>query len=295
MFDINNINPTNMYTSVILITPEMARAWLKTNTRNRTPNKDKLTKLKNDLIHGMFDLTAETISINPEGKLTNGQHRLMAISETGISAPVLVAFNAPDSPHVDIGTKRSQKQSLYMAGIIEKKTIEYDSLTYPLINFMVYRSFGESKIRTMTPMNLHMLYKHYQEMIDPIITIGRRASKGRSAAILYSMLCAYNSGISVDILKQWHNIVDTGDFYFENDDEMTKAGRSVTKTFKQIADSTTVSLTRSTNEEIETMIKKAMSSIYHFSNKKAVTKLYGELVYNDIKMNEEYMYESEAS
>lgn len=293
MFDINNINPTNMYTSVILVTPEMAREWLKTNTKNRTPNKDKLMKLKNDLIHGMFDLTAQTVSINPEGNLTNGQHRLIAIAETGIAAPLLVAFNAPDSPNVDTGTKRTQKQSLYMAGIIEKKTIEYDSLTYPLINFMVYRSLGQNKTRVITPMNLHMLYKNYSDIIDPIITIGRRASSCRSAAILYGMLCAFNSGISEDVLSKWHRILDTGDFYFDNDDELTKAGRSVAKLFRPIA-SKALSITRSPAEDIEKMIKKTMSSIDHFNNKRPITKLYGEFRYEDIQILEKYMYESEV-
>ena len=289
MFDINNINPTGMYFKIMLVTPEMAKEWLKTNDRNRTPNKDKLAKLKYDLENGYFELTHQAIAFDVDGKLSDGQHRLTEIAETGIAAPLSVAFNAPRSANMDIGTKRSPKQSLYMAGIIEKGTLEYDCLTYPLISFMVYRSLGEERMRSLTPMNRHILYMKYKSLIDPIIEIGTKANgKCRSSAIMYSMMCALNGGVPESTIGKWHKIVETGDFYDE-DKQILMAGRSVLL-FKKIAnENTTISTTRSKKEEVETIIKKAMSSISHYAKLDNIAKLYGELVYEDIQVSEKDM------
>ena len=291
----SDINPTNMYFQIMLVTPDMAREWLKTNDRNRTPNRDKLSKIKYDLTHGLFELTHQAIAFDVDGKLIDGQHRLIEIAETGISAPLSIAYNAPRTANMDIGTKRTQKQALYMAGIIEKKTTEYDSLTYPLLSFMTFRSMGEQRVRTMTAINKHLLYLHYQMIIDPIINIGRSANgKCRSSVIMYAMLCAYNAGVDIETITKWHKIVETGDFYVDGNDELTRAGRSVLL-FKKVAnENTQISVTRATSEQIETVLKKAMSSIYHFTNKKPISKLYGELVYEDVPVVEEYMYKKEA-
>ena len=291
----DNLNPTNMYFKIMLVTPDMARDWLKTNTRNRTPNRDKLAKVKYDLTHDLFELTHQAIAFDVNGELIDGQHRLLAIVETGIPAPLTVAFNAPRSANMDIGTKRTQKQSLYMAGIIEKKTTEYDPLTYPLISFMVFRSMGESRVRSMTAMNKHLLYLRYKELIDPIISIGRAANgKCRSSVIMYAMLCAFNSGVSIGTLAKWHKIVETGDFYADGDDELTKVGRSVLL-FKKVAnENTQISVSRATAEQIETVLKKAMTSINKYDKRVPISKLYGELIFDDVHVDEMDMYKKEA-
>ena len=283
-----NINPTNMYFRIMLVTPDMAAEWLKTNERNRTPNKDKLIKLKYDMLNGFFELTHQAIAFDVDGKLIDGQHRLMEIADTGVSVPLAVAFNAPVSPNMDIGTKRTMKQALYMAGVIDKGTTEYNPLTYPLISFMVYRSMGEERARRLTAMNRHVIYKNCRDYIDPIINVAATANgRCRSSAILYSMLCAYFSGVDIKTIAKWHNIVETGDFYVEGNEEMTLAGRSVLK-FKEIANKKQpVSITRSNMAEINEVVKKAMSSIRHFSNGNPIEKLYGEFVYDDFPITEQ--------
>ena len=281
---------TDMYYRFLLVTPEMAAEWLKTNERNRTPNRDKMEKIKNDMQEGNFEFTHQAIAFDKEGNLIDGQHRLTGIVETGVTVPLAVAFNARRSTNMDSGTKRTQKQALYMAGVIEKGTIEYDPLTYPLITFAVYRNLGEERIRKLTPLNRHNLYKQIRSIVDPIIEIGSKANgRCRSAVILYAMACAYNDGVDIETLKKWHKIVETGDFYVEDDDELTRAGRSVLK-FKEVAgERQATSVTRSKREEIEAILKKAMSSIYHYSKKHPIGKLYGELVYDDISVTEEML------
>ena len=281
-----NMNPTNMYFKIVMVTPELAENLLETNERNRTPNKDKLAKIIYDIQHGSFELTHQAIAIDVNGKLIDGQHRLTGVVNTGIAVPMVIAYNAPTSANMDIGTKRTQKQALYMAGIIEKGTIEYDPLTYPLISFAAYRSFGEERKGKLTAHNMHNLYMNLKELIDPIISIGAKANgRCRSSVILYAMMCAYNEGVDIETLKKWHKIVETGDFYVEGDDLMTRAGRSVLN-FKIVAQTASATVTKNTKAEIENVLKKAMSSISHYNNGDQIARLYGEMVYKDIVINE---------
>ena len=285
------INPTGMYFKVVIMTPEMAASILETNERNRTPNRDKLAKLVYDIKQGYFELTHQAIALDVNGKLIDGQHRLKAVVESGMCAPMVVAFNAPTSVNMDIGTKRTMKQALYMAGEIEKGTIEYDDLTFALISFAVWRVFGEERKRKLTSTNMHNLYMNLKDLVDPIVGIAKGAKgngRSRGAAIMYAMLCAYNGGVDIDTLKRWHKIVETGDFYVEGDDTMTKAGRSVLN-FKMVAQTKSYTVTKATKEEIESVMKKAMSSIYHYSKGNQITRLYGEMVYKDIVINEEML------
>lgn len=282
------INPTGMYFKVMIMTPEMAASILETNERNRTPNRDKLEKLVYDIKHGYFELTHQAIAIDENGKLIDGQHRLKAVVESGMCAPMVVAFNAPTSVNMDIGTKRTMKQALYMAGEIEKGSIEYDNLTFTLVSFVVWRVFGEERKRKMTSTNMHNLYMNLKDLVDPIVEIARGAKgtgRCRGAAILYAMMCAYNSGVDIETLKKWHKIVETGDFYVEGDDKMTKAGRSVLN-FKMVAQTKSYTVTKDTKDEIVNVMKKAMSSIYHYSKGNQITRLYGEMVYKDILITE---------
>ena len=283
------INPTNMYFKVVIMTPEMAESILETNERNRTPNRDKIAKLVYDIKHGSFELTHQAIAIDVNGKLIDGQHRLKAVVESGMCAPMVIAYNAPTSVNMDIGAKRTNQQAMYMAGVIEKDSIEYDKLTYPLVSFTVWKALGEDRKKKLTSSNIHNLYTNMRDLIDPIIKITKKArGQCRTSAILYAMMCAYNEGVSIETLSNWHRIVETGDFYVEGDEVKTKAGRSVLL-FKNVAQTESASATKDKNENIENVIKKAMSSISHYRKGEPIRKLYGEKVYKNIMITEEML------
>lgn len=98
-----------MRTEVREINPKLATKWLTQNTGNR-PLKDRLVvDLANAMLNHKFMLTHQPIAFAPDGRLLDGQHRLQAIVESGMTVPMLVAFDAdPDTFIViDAGTKRS--------------------------------------------------------------------------------------------------------------------------------------------------------------------------------------------
>lgn len=91
------------------ITPELAAELLKRNTRNR-PIKNKLQEYKSAMAHGLWrPSNGETIKVGADGVLGDGQHRLMAMVETGLTYEMYIMFgaSAADLDTIDQGATRS--------------------------------------------------------------------------------------------------------------------------------------------------------------------------------------------
>ena len=78
----------------------------------------------NHLVEGTFSLTHQAIAITVSGKTGDGQHRLGAIVESGISATLPIAYNVPDESVLafDAGLPRSIRDAMKMAGKGEYST-----------------------------------------------------------------------------------------------------------------------------------------------------------------------------
>lgn len=81
----------------VRITPELAERWLTHNDHNRNIKPSILAQTKKALLDGKFEANGETIVISPDGELLDGQHRLTAVKETGISITSLVVWGVPRS------------------------------------------------------------------------------------------------------------------------------------------------------------------------------------------------------
>lgn len=275
-----------MYVKVF-ITPEIAEGYLAKNYRNRTIIPSKLKYLENQLIvNGKFDLTHQGIAIAEDGELLDGQHRLKAILDTGIGTYMMVCFNAERSPYIDIGTKRREKDSWVMAGIVEKGSKGDRTLVSSLVNFIILRVKGKAASLLMTPYEKYEVYMKNQKIIDKAVDIcnaGGKACNARSAAVLYAVCCAYKGGVSGEKLSEWFRILTTMDYYVEGDEKATQAGRSI-RLMSMFLNERKVSIKGGGREFAETVIKKAESSIRWYNAGKPIEKLYGEIVYPEMEI-----------
>lgn len=87
-----------------LVTPEMAREWLKANICNRRPKPAAVRKVKNLLTAGRFRFNAQTVTFTRSWRMIDGQHRLIAIAETGIAGEILVWTGLDDDVADTINT-----------------------------------------------------------------------------------------------------------------------------------------------------------------------------------------------
>lgn len=80
-----------MKTSIETITPEKARDLLKGNTDNRPVRESWVETLAEDMKKGLFRTTHQGIAIAPNGRVLDGQHRLLAIVKAGIPIQIMVS------------------------------------------------------------------------------------------------------------------------------------------------------------------------------------------------------------
>jgi hypothetical protein len=105
-------------TETVTITPALAEMMLERNTGNRPFRLGRMRKHMATIKEGRWKLTSQGISFARDGKLTDGQHRLNAIKESGVSVPCRVTFG--EDPEVfdvlDTGAPRGAADVLAIAG-----------------------------------------------------------------------------------------------------------------------------------------------------------------------------------
>lgn len=80
----------------MLITPAVAKAILGRNRQpNRNVNRDHVMYLARLMRNGKFVCTHQGIAFDIYGNLLDGQHRLLAIIESGIAVTMMVSFGVP--------------------------------------------------------------------------------------------------------------------------------------------------------------------------------------------------------
>lgn len=87
-----------MKMEIVEITPAMAEKWLAMNTNNRKLRRQYVTKIKNDILLNKWIMTGDPIRFSDK-RLIDGQHRLMAIKESGVAVSSVVMWNVPDEAY----------------------------------------------------------------------------------------------------------------------------------------------------------------------------------------------------
>lgn len=100
------------------ITPAIAASYLQKNTNNRPLNAKRVADIAKEITSGRWQLTHQGIAFARDGRLIDGQHRLTAIVDAGMTVEIMVARDCDeDSFHViDVGGKRTAADVLSIAG-----------------------------------------------------------------------------------------------------------------------------------------------------------------------------------
>ena len=103
-----------------VFTPAVAKAILETqNGGNRPIRKRTVDFLASEMTLGEWQpASADAICFDPQGNLINGQHRLSAVVQSGVTVSMLVGRNIPEEAFqvIDRGTKRSTGDDLHKIG-----------------------------------------------------------------------------------------------------------------------------------------------------------------------------------
>lgn len=210
----SNTNDNNFQvkitTSLILITPEMAKAWLETSPGNpRYPRGNKrydsakVEKMVRDIKSGNWHPAGDPIKFREDGTLVDGHHRLTAIVRAGIPVwcDVKLGITKEQEGHIDDNDKRSE-------------AVRYGRST----SVIAVTSIHAAMLNGVNASN-KLLSSH--EKIDMLNTLSNadeavRISKigggarTKKAGSIHGIMCALDAGVPVDALERFVTVVNTG-------------------------------------------------------------------------------------
>lgn len=102
--------------SVVDVTPEIAREWLSRNIGNRPASQAHVAKLERAIVAGKWKMTGDPIRFSKTGKLLDGQHRLQAILNSGMTVACVVMRDLDDEIFdvLDSGKGRQKSDVLFI-------------------------------------------------------------------------------------------------------------------------------------------------------------------------------------
>jgi hypothetical protein len=116
------------------VTPAYARQLLERNTHNRNVRSRHVLAMADDMRRGEFDDNGETVKIAVDGTIIDGQHRLLAIIESGVAQRMLIVSGLPMMAQetIDVGAKRTfgdvlllrkEKNTAVLAATVRRLTL----------------------------------------------------------------------------------------------------------------------------------------------------------------------------
>lgn len=114
-----------VFSEIATITPSIAEVLLKGNPDNRNVKRTRLREIRADLENGNWVFNGESIIVSKDGLLNDGQHRLIAVRDSGVSMKTMIVFGVARSSRLtlDQGTARTSADYLGMQGKNEEAAV----------------------------------------------------------------------------------------------------------------------------------------------------------------------------
>lgn len=104
----------SLIAEVVTITPAIAAAWLKQNKKNRPVRRKHVAFLAGEITAGNWKVNGQSVIIAANEDIIDGQHRLLAVIESGKAIDTLVIYGVqPDAfSTIDTGAVRTGADAL---------------------------------------------------------------------------------------------------------------------------------------------------------------------------------------
>jgi hypothetical protein len=148
------------------VTPEIARDWLDQTRINRPLQTHQVKAYARDMRNGGWRPVGDPIRIDRNNNLIDGQHRLSAIVESGVTLPLIVVtgLEPEDQLVLDSGVKRRAGDQLALLG--QKNSIRVASVARGLFAIDQGRVY-DSKLRP-TNQEIFDTMARYPALIDSV-------------------------------------------------------------------------------------------------------------------------------
>jgi len=166
-----------MKTSIETITPEIAKGILANNNLNRNINATIVGHYADAISRGQWELNGESIKIAHDGRLLDGQHRLMAIIKSGVPIKTLVirGLSTEVFDTLDQGRARTGGDLLTSMGVPQANSVSSIILVYrSLAKGIMIGSRTGHKVAGMTKRDILEEYKSNPVFWDTIVEFARK-------------------------------------------------------------------------------------------------------------------------
>lgn len=194
------------------ISPEKAKLLLETNTQNRSLSKLRIQAYAQDMLMGNWDENVgDVISIDEDGILRNGQHRLWSIVKSGVGIHTWICRNVSSNGIYDNNRKRSNSDQISIVRPDFEnfyKSTQYCAIARSLIANITN---GHNR-RPVTAKEIIDFTENHKEDLDgfflklPWYTY----SKISIAVVKLSLFMAYMSKVDIDNILKFYEILCLG-------------------------------------------------------------------------------------
>lgn len=192
---------------VMDITPAMAKDWLESrNANNRAKKRNAIERYARDMKNGNWELTSEGITFGCSGELLNGQNRLYAIVESGVTVKMVVATNCT-SGLFDMNVRRTPADLYKME---DAGNINFTTSAMVRGKLMIIDG-----VKCPTEIDIIDEYKESKDLYDlayEICTKHKGANKkiAKKGGICLACFTAIKAGCKNEMLESFFNTLATG-------------------------------------------------------------------------------------
>lgn len=190
-------------------TPEAAANALKHNTKNRNLREHTVKLYAKQMAAGIWEANGESIKIDINGRLVDGQHRLSAIVASGTQQLICTVRNLPSDDRtfatIDSGLRRTTGSVLAMDGVKYSASIA----AIILQNFKVSNGLRDNNRQILSTSEIVKTYKSNPQKWNKICAYAESVNQ----LILrpaYGVFTERAMQISENLFDVWHEYFKSG-------------------------------------------------------------------------------------
>ena len=194
------------------ITPEIAANLLETNTENRKISKGTVEAYVQDMLAGNWDETVGVaISIDKDGILRDGQHRLTAIVQAGVGIHTWVCRGVSKEGIYDNNRKRSNSDQISIMRA-DFENIYKSSRYIAVVRGIITNTKGMRMNRTTTPKEIIDFTEAHKEDLDGFFLNMPQTSvpKISLAVVHLALFMAYMDSVDINDILDFYEVLCSG-------------------------------------------------------------------------------------
>lgn len=203
---------TNMRMIYVAITPKLAELLLEGNDINRTLSQGTFDAYARDIENGNWDEeTGESISINSNGKLENGQHRLEAIKKSGKTVKMWVCTGVKPGGLYDSNRKRNIRDQIAITRP-DLETVYHSHQFQSVARFILQHRVGNIGRKTITSSEMIDFIDEHKEVFDGFFLSFPQSTPAKTGCSITraALFMAYCDGVPLEVLIRFYEILTTG-------------------------------------------------------------------------------------